>query len=215
MKIKCHPNHSRDLFHKNKPLNDLVDIFLDSEYSFFLEDLAAIFTFSKKDNKFKSLIGLLEKRYSLTNHASIFFKLKHCVYEIYNNEYCDHLRGAFLELLVLKFYSNKFYPTNTEVDTLIEIDGWKSEKTVDVYICCEDSGKIFECKVSLQELSDDIVKNLNDIYIQSKKNIKPNFITLAHKNQFKEHCNNYLSKSNNIINNIIGITFEDLNDFFN
>lgn len=194
--IRPIPLNDRDEFYQNKEINNLVDLSLDN-----LDDnlfLMIINLIQQKNLKFVHKI--IDKYKSRVNDSQIeiYENIKDSFDRIYNDERNkDNLRGAYLELLVYKFFEVKYSSNPSYIGALhcnVEIHGNSDYKTVDVFASCWDKGFISENKIGFSFFEDHDIENLNKIYVDSEYHLKPYIITLASQKFIDKKLNDILQE---------------------
>ena len=186
MKIETRSQGGMAKFHDNSDIDKLVDLFLTKGSERFLKDLLAFFQFdSKKQAKVEQGFAILDKIYSRnlkTKERICYDSMKKYLLNIYKSKDADNLRGAFLEVLIMRNARKKYSPEECHNNCFIIIDEWKSHKTVDVFILCEkQEGIIYECKISVGDFDKSVISNLKEINNKSDNNFQAFFVTLSTK----------------------------------
>ena len=159
MNIRFIPNKSMKQFHENENIQKLVSICIENYHTSIFDDVILLLS-SKHYNE---ILQQLEEKYYDTNEFGIFLSYKQCILNIYGDEHVKNLKGAFLEVLSFKIFYNNFNPYYYSNDCLISIDGWQSEKTVDIAMLYNSSALACECKVPASKFNWDIFRNLLEI----------------------------------------------------
>lgn len=222
MKIKFIPSQNKNDFCKNKDLLRLVDLSLEHFENHIFDDILTLISTSNISvinllfNKFKSNQDFQEDK--------IYEELQVLINSIYSTFERDNLRGSFLEILIFKLLDNKYDFLKkgylNGIDGYIEINGIRSERTVDVFAMCEFlKGFVCECKINAQGFEDHDIRNLNNIFTDSHEILSPYIVSLSPKS----HIDKKLSKlySNDSSNAYVHggfieiISIDDFVKFFN
>jgi hypothetical protein len=181
VKLKIIPKNDRDVFHKDKRVNKVVDLLLKDDtllYKEIINVINNIFNFRDFSNHIQILYNLYAYP-ELSDKLGIYIT---SLWNIYSDTNCSNLRGALLEKLVCKLLENKYVKDyESHISCYICINSWRSSKSVDVlfYIVAEDIGDSIECKVNPHNLEKSHIENLKEIFIKSDKKIYPSIVSFS------------------------------------
>ena len=215
MKIESiHVEHS-DKFYENKYLKELVDIALENYNNDFFDDILGFIMMGNEN-----LSTLFKKKHNA--NEDLVNSILSLITNIFNDNQCDSLRGAFLELLIFNFldkkYSIKDNYSDIDINCFVKIDDKKSEKTVDVFAHCINKGFICEAKLKHINFTGEYLSELKRIFLLSDNILSPYIITLADRRTICNKLKNIVQEdySNSWVNlddiNIVSI--DELNSFF-
>jgi len=182
VKIKIIPKYDRDVFHKDKRVNIVVDLLLKDNtllYKEIINVINNIFNFRDFSNHMQILNNLYAYP-ELSDKLGIYITSLWNIYSDGTN--CSNLRGALLEKLVYKLLENKYVNDyESSISCYICINSWRSSKSVDVlyYIIAEEIGDSIECKVNPHRLEKSHIENLREIFIKSDKKIYPSIVSFS------------------------------------
>lgn len=172
-------------FHEDENLNKLVNICLENKNNqifFDVVDLISLRDVFAVD----STLNLLAKDYEIKDLKDLFIQYQNCFKRIYGNSTQNNLRGAFLELLAFKIFSEEFDYKDYSMDCNVVIDQWVSRRTVDIGMLCEDHALACESKISDFYFSKEIFENLLEIKSNSDDFFSVCIVTLASKRSITE-----------------------------
>jgi len=187
MTIKTQLKGDRDVFLKDKRVNNIVNLLLEDDtivYDQIIKLIQSTRDFDSFLIQISSLMNLID-----TDLQVLFWDYIEHLNGIYNNNnLCDNLRGAVLEKFVYKLLESKYYEnSNIYVSCYVIIRGRRSQKTVDVFYYSRDRniGESFECKVSPYYFEKDHLINLKDIFFKSDESIQPNIACFTDEEAIK------------------------------
>lgn len=207
-----------DNYYNNSDLIKLVELCLDSTSYELIYNVLLLIKRPKLSNE---LLNKFKENPKLANNT-IYDDINQILINIYDDKNIDNLRGTFLELIIYKYLDKKYDITLSKYaeigyNCFVEINGKRSEKTVDIFALCSLNGFICECKINAYNLDEYDISNLNKLYINSQKILKPHIITLSYNEPIKEHLTNVISNSEDEIwvntSNIKIISLDNFEDF--
>lgn len=185
MRIKSIHSDNHNKFFQDKYLNKLVDLSLENlENDVFLN----IITLIKLPNleNIKNIIPQFKLDPDCED-ISVYDEILSIFNEIYNEKEYANIKGSFLELLTFKFINRKYDVYKSDFDCYVELDGVKSDKTVDVFaLCINLKGFICECKLSHINFKDYHLSNLNNIFKNSNDILLPYIITFSNRELIRD-----------------------------
>lgn len=176
------------------PIKDIAEILLE-EGNVFVKDVAIILTNSQDINQLTNISSQiirkwrrkLEKDHYLNSEElhDMITKIYVHLSNIYNDtDNIDNLKGAIVEVYTHKAMIKRYDGADhIEVECKVKINGWRSDRSVDVGVLKQDStsGDCFECKLGLGAISDERIaaqiQNLRDIHFKSNEILKANILS--------------------------------------
>lgn len=182
MNIKFNPQNSMIAFHNSNSVLHLVDLCLNNIESHVFDDILALI---KRPNltKAEKYFDAMRYDYSKKDEMDIFYDLKKTITTIYNHKNMSQLRGAFLEVLSFNIFRRLYPFEEYSVDCNVIVDGWDSQKTVDIGIKCENKGIISECKISRRRFNKKLICKLLEIKSRANDYFSIFLITLEGKSK--------------------------------
>lgn len=217
MRIESIHVDNSDKFYENEYLIELVDIALKNYDNDFFDDILG---FIMMGSKYEMLSILFKNKHkSQEDLVNIILSL---INNILNDNQCDNLRGAFLELLIFNFLDKKYAikkkDYDIDINCFVKIDDEKSDKTVDVFAHCMNNGFICEAKLRHENFTKDHISNLKKIFISSNNILSPYIVTLADRmhicNKLKKIVQEDYSNFWVNLDDITVVSIDELNSFF-
>ena len=175
-------------YYQNPDLKRLTELCFDSSSYELIFNILLIIKNPKLSHE------LLEKfkENPKTDNKMIYEEIGQIMNNIYNNKDIGNLRGTFLEMIIYEYMNRKYDINNSkyakiEYNCFVNINGEKSNKTVDIYALCGLNGFVCECKIGIYNLDEYDISNLNQLHINSNKILNPYIFTLSYAEQVKEH----------------------------
>lgn len=177
----------RDSYHRDSRVNEIVDLLLNDE-SFLFEEIIRLINgindYEIFQSRAESLIILMSSDSKHMDFHRLLWSYLSKLYDIYKDGRCSNLRGALLERFVYKLIEIKYgCRSDLSISCFVHIDGMRSNKSVDIlyYSNVKNKGETFECKVNPDNIEEDHINNLFDIFIHSNETILPNIASFQHK----------------------------------
>lgn len=177
----------RDSYHRDSRVNEIVDLLVNDETILFREIINLVNgtnDYGIFQSRVELLITLIGNNYEYIDLHDLLWNYLSKLYAIYKDKKCSNLRGALLERFVYKSIEIKYGCSfDLSISCFVHINGMRSDKSVDIlyYSNVKNEGEIFECKVNPDNIEEDHINNLFDIFIRSNETILPNIASFQHK----------------------------------
>lgn len=201
MEIFAESTGSRDPFINNRDVEAVVELLLKKPCNLIINNLIYILRIAEESD-FKSAYQDIEEFYDDEPNSKklrLLSSIKTNLSNIYKKDIgtLSNLRGAILELFTYKSMLEKYNCTNSncdnfKIDCTVTIDGYTTEKTVDVFAFDQlsENGECYECKIGINNLDEEDIKILRGVCRKSNNILSPKVISFSDvetiKNKFRE-----------------------------